>query len=99
MCSGAPSVCTPDNGAFCTDGNSCTTGEACSGGTCTGGTLITSCTNGDGCCPGACNPGNDTDCVAPIQALTPVGGLLLAALLALATAWALRRRAEGRSRS
>jgi cysteine-rich repeat protein len=93
----------------CDDGNT-TAGDGCSATctvetcfTCTGTapsvcSPITACTNGDGCCPTGCNAGNDAECVVPVPGITPLGWLLLAALLTLTAAWALRRRGELRQR-
>ncbi|MBI5504059.1 MAG: DUF3494 domain-containing protein, partial [Deltaproteobacteria bacterium] len=41
-----PSICTPDDGASCTDGDICTIGDTCSGGTCDGNAVVI---------PAACN--------------------------------------------
>jgi cysteine-rich repeat protein len=92
VCAGAPSVCTPDDGASCTDNNSCTGGDICSGGACTPSSTITACIDGDGCCPPGCAQlQSDDDCPANIPASAPRGLIFLAALLALASGWALRR--------
>ena len=72
LCAGLPSVCTPDNGASCSTGDSCVVGETCSGGTCGGGTPVTACTGGDGCCPVGCTSANDLDCGSPT--LTSISG-------------------------
>ncbi len=61
VCAGQPSVCTPDNGASCDDGNPCTTPDQCDAGACVGtplnGTTCDDdarCTTGDVCVAGAC---------------------------------------------
>jgi len=75
-------TCAVESGP-CDDGDACTDGDACSGGTCVGGPLITACIDGDGCCPAGCDDTNDTDCII-VPTVSPLGILLLAALLGLA---------------
>lgn len=60
-CAGSPSVCTPDDGPACDDGNVCTTADACSGGACVGapddGVACSDdyvCTTNDTCLGGTC---------------------------------------------
>src|SRR5262245_20195994 len=90
------------NGEACDDLNS-TSGDGCSDTcqvencfTCAGApsscSPITMCINADGCCPGGCNSGNDSDCAAPVPAMTPPGTMLLGLLLTLTMAWVLLRR-------
>ncbi len=71
QCTGMPSVCSPDNGAPCSNGDPCVVGETCSGTVCGGGTTIVTCTAGDGCCPVGCTIGSDIDCVPPTPTPTP----------------------------
>ncbi len=60
-CAGSPSVCMPDDGPSCDDGNECTTADTCSGGACVGapddGVACNDrdvCTINDTCLGGAC---------------------------------------------
>jgi cysteine-rich repeat protein len=89
-----------DGGEGCDDGNT-TSGDGCSMlcqieacFTCSGApsscSPITACVNADGCCPIGCNPGNDTDCVAVVPAVSTPGWVALAALLMLAGLRSLR---------
>jgi len=91
-CAGEPSLCTPNEGTPCDDGNGCTNGDTCSGGECTGEPPITTCTSGDGCCAEGCDWTNDEDCPASIPAMSPPGWTALVGLLGFAIALAVRRR-------
>ncbi len=47
VCAGAPSVCSPDNGAACDDGQACTATDSCQAGVCVGdATPLTGCITG-----------------------------------------------------
>jgi cysteine-rich repeat protein len=92
VCAGAPSLCSPDGGRPCEDGDACTGGDTCGGGACLAGPPITTCTNGDGCCPDGCAAMTDDDCLVPVPAMSPLGWGLLVALLAAGMLIVGRRR-------
>jgi cysteine-rich repeat protein len=76
-CAGQPSVCMPDDGTVCDDGNPCTTADRCSSGMCTGtpndGVPCEDgdpCTRDDRCEAGTCRGDATprTDCKQPVKA-------------------------------